>query len=59
MAEPTQNNFNREKKNNDQNNDSMGKEAMSEIHAPKGIFVPIHQNKFKIWRKKEAMKELH
>lgn len=35
MAEPTQNNFNREEKNNDQNNDSMGKEAMSEIHAPK------------------------
>ena len=35
MAEPTQNNFNREKNSNDQNNDPMGKEAMSEIHAPK------------------------
>lgn len=35
MAEPTQNNFNREKNSNDKNNDPMGKEAMSEIHAPK------------------------
>ena len=35
MAEPTQNNFNGEKNSNDQNNDPMGKEAMSEIHAPK------------------------
>lgn len=35
MAGPTQNNFNRDKKNNDQNNDPMGKEAMSETHAQK------------------------
>lgn len=61
MAGPTQNNFNRDKKNNDQNNDPMRKEAMPEIHAQKEMeyFFLYIKTKFKIWRKKEAMKELH
>lgn len=46
MAGPTQNNFNRDKKNNDQNNDPMGKEARPKLMPKRnGIFVPIHQNK--------------
>ena len=32
---------------------------MPQKNAQNGIFVAIYQNKFKIWRKKKAMEELH